>query len=364
MANYTQKLANMRSRRLGLDAATALTKDSRFIEAATFSEAYETRAKTDAVKYAIGAMQELEAKYTQICYEEGDRVRKQLNDGLKAAGIPATYDYQGSVPLNIHIRFASDIDLLVLHDRFVTVDWAGPKASTYSRLGRSSMEDMLVLRQQCESILASRFPAVKVDKTGAKSIALSGGSLQRKVDVVPSHWHDTTAYQISNQKHDREVKILDKSVPELVTNRPFQHMRQIANKDTVTNGGAKKMIRLLKNLRKDSPKNIDLNSYEIAALVWHFDDDKLTKPYFLELSLVAEAQRSLQWLVDYPALTKTLDVPDGSRKIIDAPEKMVALQLLKAEVDELATALVQELNPIYAANRDLVRKSLMEVEIF
>lgn len=88
MANYSQKLANMRSRRLGLDAATALTKDSRFIEAATFSEAYETRAKTDAVKYAIGAMQELEAKYSQLL-RKATGSENSFNDGLKAAGIPA-----------------------------------------------------------------------------------------------------------------------------------------------------------------------------------------------------------------------------------------------------------------------------------
>jgi len=43
------------------------------------------------------------------------------------AGISATFEYQDSVPLNIHIRFASDIDLLVLHAAFVTVDWGGSR---------------------------------------------------------------------------------------------------------------------------------------------------------------------------------------------------------------------------------------------
>lgn len=172
MANYAQKLVNMRNRRRGLDSFAVLSKSANFSEdAATFAEAYESRAKTEAIKYTLGAMQELEAKYTRISIEEGNRVRDQLRTGLSIAGIPVTFEYQGSVPLNVHIRFASDIDLLVLHDAFVTVDWTGPRASTYSVRSGNVVADMLTLRGTCESILDQKFPAVKVDKTGAKSIA-------------------------------------------------------------------------------------------------------------------------------------------------------------------------------------------------
>ena len=72
---------------------------------------------------------------------------------------------------------------------------------------------MLMLRCECETLLDRRYPQAKVDKTGSKAIKLSGGSLRRAVDVVPSQWHDTIAYQASGAKHDREVLILNKDVP-------------------------------------------------------------------------------------------------------------------------------------------------------
>lgn len=366
MGNYTQKLANMRSRRLGFfDSTNGLSKSASFIEAAALTEAYETRAKTEAIKYALGAMQALESKYTQISFQEGERVRNQLNTGLQNAGIPATFEYQGSVPLNVHIRFDSDIDLLVIHDKFITFDGTGPKASAYNTIQVSVLGEMLTLRSKCEQILEQKFPAVTVDKSGAKSISLSGGSLQRKVDVVPSYWHDTATYQITKAKHDREVKILNKDEYSLISNRPFLHMLRIEEKDFATNYGAKKAIRLLKNIRKDAIKDIKLSSYDIAALVWNFTNDALSKPYYLELSLVAETQRHLQFFVDNLEFTKTLDVPDLSRKIIDSPEKVLALQLLKMEVDQLAEDIARELKPlIYNSGYEAVQKSLMEAQVF
>lgn len=364
MANYSEKLANMRNRRRGLDSITALSKSASFAEdSVNLREAYESRATTEAIKYALGAMQELETKYTRICIEDGDRVRDQLKTGLNNADIPVDFEYQGSVPLNIHIRFASDIDLLVLHDGFVTLDWSGPRAGAYNRRGGSVLSDMLNLRTACESVLETKFPAVKVDKSGSKSIALTGGSLRRKVDVVPSHWHDTAAYQQSHDKRDREVKILDKDNVVMISNRPFLHMQRIEEKDERTNGGAKKAIRLLKNIKRDSSYDIKLTSYDIAGLIWHLDNNALNKPYYLELSLVAEVQKYLQFLIDNPIYAKSLNVPDESRKILDSNEKLQSIGWLKLELDELLEDIARELNP-FLTNRFLAAKQLMEARVF
>lgn len=363
MADYSQKLANMRARRQG-DSVTALNKSGAYAaDSVSFAEAYESRAKTEAIKYALGAMQELEAKYTRISIEEGDRVREQLRVGLSNAGIPVTFEYQGSVPLNIHIRFSSDIDLLVLHAGFVTIDWSGSQAQNYTVSGTNVLGKMLELRKRCEEILEAKFPAADVDKTGAKSIALTGGSLRRKVDVVPSHWHDTAAYQASHNKRDREVKVLDKKELSLIFNRPFLHMDQIEQKDQRTNGGVKKLIRLLKTLKSDSTRKIELSSYDIAALVWSMDDSMLTKPYYLELSLIAEIQRYLQLLIDHPTYAFTLDVPDQSRKILDTVEKFQTLKCLKIEIDTLANDIAHEIGPLIQ-NPGNVQQRLMEAQVY
>jgi hypothetical protein len=107
-----------------------------------------------------------------------------------------------------------------------------------------------------------------------------------------------------------------------------------------------------------------LGSYDIAALVWHFNDAALTIPYYLELSLVAVTQLQLQELISNPTLAMSLNVPDQSRKIIDSQEKFVALKRLKAEVDELAVDIVRELKPLYAGSPQLVQKGLLEAQIY
>lgn len=361
-ANYAQRLLNMRARRQGFDGI-GLVKAAQFSESEPILEEYERRGKTDAIRYTLGGMQQLDPKHTQISIEDGERVKGQLKSGLAAANIPITFEYQGSVPLNIHIRFTSDIDLLVLHAGFVTYDSTGSASSTYRPYVKTLETEMLTLRTKCEGILEQQFPAAKVDKSGAKSVQINGGSLRRKVDVVPSHWHDTSEYQSSRQKHDRNIRLLNKDTYEWLTNRPFLHMKKINEKDTSTGGGAKKVIRLLKSIKRDSDKNIDLNSYDIASLVWHFNGASLIKPSYLELSLLGETQKNLSTLVANPSLAFSLDVPDGSRKIFDSIEKYMELSKLKAEVDELAAATSRELNPYGIQTPEMIYRRLTEASI-
>lgn len=361
-ADFKQRLQNLKQRRLGLDVITksAALSGSQFAEMPSQTESYEKRAQTDALKYGLGAMQEVDQRYTAICYEEGNRVSAQLASGLAVSQISVKFDYQGSVPLNVHIRGTSDVDLLVLHDEFATFDRSGRQAYTYPPYVKSVMSEMQRLRANCETILPARFPAATVKCDGSKSIRIEGGSLQRKIDVVPAHWHNTAAYQSSLQKKDREICILDTSVPTTIGNRPFMHMHCINIKDTLTNGGAKKVIRLLKNLSKDSDQNIILSSYDIAGLAWHFDNASLNRPRYLEVSLIAETQGHLHRLIHDRPYCEALMVPDQSRKIIDSPEKFTSLIGLAFEVDGLAAQIMRELDPFGFQTPQTIRKRLSE----
>ncbi len=95
MADYTQKLANMRNRRTSLDSGGIAAMSAAFREATLLTESYEQRGKTGAIKYALGAMQQLEPKYTEISISEGERVRNQLETGLRNASIPAHSTIKG-----------------------------------------------------------------------------------------------------------------------------------------------------------------------------------------------------------------------------------------------------------------------------
>lgn len=371
-ANYSTRLANLKSRRLGLDRPVTF-REGVGLEAYASSqplrksfEAYESRGQTDTVRYALGAMQEVDPEYTKNSYEEGDRVKDALQSGLTAADIEATFDYQGSVPLNVHIRGVSDIDLLVLDDRILTYDQNGLRSARggYTPVSRSVTSYMTELRRECESILVRRYYAAEVDTSGAKAINVSGGSLRRKVDVVPSHWHDTIAYQESGQKYDRNIKVLDKYTLETIPNSPFLHMKRINDKDALSQGGAKKVIRFLKNLKNDSDREIALSSYDIASLVWHFDTLALTQPNYRELVLVAVAQQHLAQFARNRSSTEALWTPDSSRRIIDEPGKFDALVRLAAEVDAIAAVIAGEVSPYLPLTPDRIQKNLKELAVW
>lgn len=369
--DYSKRLGRMRERRQGGDSgivnlAESLGYGSQILTGYT-KEAYENRAKSETTRYALGAMQAVDAEYTNVSIKEGDRVRSQLSNGLYYLGISVEFEYQGSVPLDIHIKRHSDIDLLVLDSRFVTHDAAAAMAAGIQYgplLPKTAVQYLLELRASCERILINAYPAADVDTSGAKSINLSGGSLQRKVDVVPSHWHDSAAYQRSGQKYDRMVQILDKTVPTTISNSPFLHMKRVNDKDAVTSGGAKKVIRFLKTLKADCDQDISLSSYDIASLVWHFNDRELSQPAYRELALIAVTQAELNAMCRDYAGTCQLATPDGSRKIIDEPGKFISLQKLSAEVDAIAADIARELDPLVQWLPERTRPALEAASIW
>jgi hypothetical protein len=350
--DFDQRLQNLRDRRLGLTTLMAksesVTTDSvAMLTRVLKEESYQRRAAGRATKYALGVMQAVDPEYTQNSYDEGDRVQRQLRDALEGE-ISTEFRYQGSVPLDIHIKGISDIDMLVLRNDFHTYDPSGAAAIAghyRSPIPDTPVSRMQRLRSRCETILTGAYPAAKVDTSGAKSITLSGGSLRRKVDVVPSHWHDTAQYQLSGLEHERGISILLKDKHQTAENLPFVHIKCINDKDIGTWGGTKKAIRLLKNLKNDSDYTslISLSSYDIASLVWHFPNSSLQVVDSKELTLLAATKLHLTWCAANKAAVMDLQTPDGTRKIIDSDSKFMGLQLLSLEVDQLVEGVAEDL---------------------
>lgn len=345
--NYSQKIQRLKDRRQGLYSREGVYNFAEALSATTKIEKFQQLAEPEAVKYAIGAMQAVDAEYTRKSYAEGNRVRDRLAEGLSAASIPAMFDYQGSVPLDVHVRGNSDIDLLVLHDGFVTVDAAARAAYSYYDIPNMTPAQWLAdLRKECIAILERRFWGAKIDSSPGKAISLSGGSLQREVDVIPSHWHDTIEWKRTGDKRYRDICVFDSKAAQCLKNRPFMHISLIEDKCVAVRGGLRKCIRLLKNLRYDASKTIGLSSYDIAAIAWHMADQNLVVPYGVDLLLVERVRGHLKLLLDVPAYRAMLLVPDGSRPIFDKPDKADALADLYKEVEQLSVDLAREINPI------------------
>jgi hypothetical protein len=348
--DINRRLTQLRVRRGGTDRLTRLNESAsaEVVRKSSVEEAWQKRARTQPyTRYALGAMQEVDVDYTRISIETAERVGNQLLSGLTSSGISVEFRLQGSVPLNVHIRGVSDVDLLNLETSFLTYQASGSRSLSnyYSATSKNSIGVLQILRTESEKILTARFPAATVDKSGGKAIAISGGSLARPVDVVPSHWHDNQAYQASGLEHERSVTILNKKVIETIQNLPFLHIHRINERDKLAWAGLKKAIRLCKNVKNDAieeGRSINFSSFDIAAAMYHADMNAFGNGIFYELSILAETQRFLDELFHNPTKAKALIVPDGSRCVFDTEEKYNGLKALSFEMDDLAKEVAKE----------------------
>ena len=213
--DFSSRLDRVNARRNGtgvaaLNKSFALSEDSSLLDSVT--QGYRNKTKSKNFQYALVSMQEVDAKYTAISYREAERVAKQLDSGLLKNGQVVTVELQGSLPLNVHLRRVSDVDMLVWPWNFFVYDSFGVAASSYSISASNAVSEINTLRSESCTVLRSAFPAAKVDDSGAKCITMSEGSLLREIDVVPSVLYKTAAYQRSSNDDDRGVQIRQKEM--------------------------------------------------------------------------------------------------------------------------------------------------------
>ncbi|MCO5337586.1 hypothetical protein NHB13_13355 [Delftia tsuruhatensis] len=353
------RISRLRARRSGEPGMASLTKSTAgyggYAQDSAVVEDWERRGTPSQkwTRYAIGAMQAVSEKYTEVSKRTGERVANQLSNRLAARGIPSVFRLQGSVPLNVHIKGVSDVDVLTLRTDFLTYNTYGARAlkGIYSSsTSRTSKEVLRELRQCVEYDLERAFPEAEVNKNSGKAVKISGGSLARSVDVVPSHWDDNARYQISEREADRGVTVYDKKTGQTVDNLPFVHIDRIASRCDSIGGGLRKAIRLCKNVKSDSSRSIQLSSYDISAIMYYADMNALRVGYYTDLVILAETQRHLDHLFRNQEEADKLFVPDETRKIFDSPEKRSSLLALSLEIDELFTLVFLENYPNFASD--------------
>ncbi len=334
MANYKSKLQNLKNRRQDI-----ITK------AFSLNESFNKNEYGDSTTYALEAMEPINEAYTQNTYKACERVKNQLQPGLKEYGIDVDFRYQGSVPTNTHIKLYSDIDLLTIHQAFYSLQ--RPQIPPIPYFG-DPLEDLKNMRRKTYRILDTVFTACDIDDTSSKCITISGGSLNRKIDVIASNWYNALIYAETPLEVNRGIQILDRDNDLRIINFPFLHMHWINTKDDRVNGNEKRMIRLLKSLKADADSEIKVSSYDIASLVYRMDDPLLTVNRWERLKLLQNTNIFLNKIISDATFRNSLDVANGTRKIFCSDgANVVEVSKLQKELEDLIITIAGELKPLH-----------------
>lgn len=334
MANYRKKLQNLQARRL-----------DNITKAFSVTESFKKKTYGESTTYALEAMEPISDSYTQNTYKAVDRIKAQLEPGLKEYGIDVEFRYQGSVPTNTHIKLYSDIDLLTIHGAFFTLQRPQEPKEPYEG---DPLEDLKNLRRKTFRILDTVYTSCDIDDTGSKCISISGGSLNRKVDIIASNWYNALIYADNPDEANRGIQILDRDKNQRIVNFPFLHIYWINEKDKRVNGNEKRMIRLLKSLKADADEEIKVSSYDIASLVYRMDDSSLLVTGLERLKLLKNTNDFLLKVINDSTFRDSLSVANGTRKIFTFGGASVSeVAKLQKELQDLIIEIAREIRPLY-----------------
>lgn len=309
---------------------------------ASFSESFESQ-QGEFTKYILGALKPVEQKYTARLIEQGDRVENQLQKRILTYYPSIEFRRQGSVSNLTHIRFYSDVDVLVIIDKFYSME--PPQQPTIPYLG-VPVDDLLELRKKCASELSQAFPAATVDNSGSSAINLSGGSLACDVDIVPANWYNTNLYAQQPLEHLRGIQILNKDEAARKKNYPFLFNHRISESDRVRLGATRMLIRLLKTIRSDSEeekKPIDFSSFDICSVVYAMPDQFFKFSMKAPLEIIKNLEQWMSAILNFNTIRDALMVVDDSRKLFDKQEKAVEFAKLRDDLLAVYNGAKQEM---------------------
>jgi hypothetical protein len=317
-----------------------------------FSDELSSISYSNILKYVRYAMKGVEPEYTQKSKLAGERVKNHLKENLS----DVVYKYQGSVMTNTHIKGASDIDLLVICDKFYTFDRKSintvltteslKSQLNYTQIQKlqgeidnsgysgSALNDLKKNRIDSEETLNPIYDIC--DISHPKAIKITNKSLNRDVDIVIANWYDSVTAVLRDKDSDfRGIQVYNKeSNSKGDADYPFLSIKRVNNRSTETNGRLKKMIRFLKNIKVDSDLEIKLSSFDFNAICYNIETYKYSSKNFYELVPVIYLQlKSLSEDIEHSNNLKSVD--DNEYIFRYDNSKLDSLKNLMAEIDSI-----------------------------
>lgn len=322
-----------------------------------FSSELSAITYSSVLKYVRYAMKGVESEYTAKSRLAGERVKGHLKDQLS----DISFQYQGSVMTETHIKGASDIDLLVISEKFYRFDRStvvsalsdNKKYYNFLQLDKlqweiknagytgNTLNDLRDNRIDSENILKKIYD--ECDIKPPKAIKIKNKSLNRDVDVVIANWYDNVSSIINDKAIDyRGIQVYNKDLHQKGSpGYPFLSIQRINLKSKETTGRLKKMIRFLKNIKADSAFDITLSSFQFNAICYAIPMDQYQDKSFYQLVPILYIQ--LDDLYQNRSQANNLMSVDGNEYIFrNNPNQINELKYLMVEIKPILEDLDNE----------------------
>jgi hypothetical protein len=323
--NYSQRLQNVRHRKYDASLNESLTGKN-------FSKA----GIPENIKYMLEAMRPISKKYNDRTILASDNVKMHLEKEFNLHFYRA-YRRQGSVETDTNIQAHSDVDLLTIIDRYHFLALNLPNTDPYTASLPS--EDIAKLRSQALKILERHYD--EVDSSNSKCISIFNKNLHRKVDVVFAYWYHTEMYQNTNDEYYRGVKI-GSSIAD--PDFPFAHIHAVNYKGNSTADGSRRAIRLLKTLRADCERELELvKSFQLTTVVHDIDNNLLNFYGGRDLDIAKAVSQKLHQIIDNPFYRRSIKSPNGCETPLTNDKIVSELSIICSDLDELIADATREI---------------------
>ena len=205
-------------------------------------------------------MEETDPSYAYKAFYVSKRIQEKLLRAFQGRGLKVDFRYQGSIQTETNILLFGGIELILLQE--------GEGAKPWEQVKLMAAEVMDILTKEGEF--------KRVDFSNKHKIKVTTLKPTCEIAILPAIWLNNGDFEESKREIDRGIVEYDFSRKIQRKYLPFKHIARVNAKDKKTQGGLKRLIRLVNTLIRDGQDiSVDLSYSEIDSIVYAIPEKQL-----------------------------------------------------------------------------------------
>ncbi len=317
--DYSALLDNLQGRRFDEARRESIMSDS-----------FDTCDYPDSLKYCLECMEETDPSYAYKAFYVSKKIQDKLVREFQNREIKVDFRYQGSIQTETNILLFGGIELILIQEIKGAKPWLQVK-----RIAAEVMD-----------ILTSEGEFKSVDYSNKHKIRVTTIKPTSEIAILPAVWMNNGDFKQSKREIDRGIVEYDFERKVQRKYLPFKHIARINAKDKKTNGGLKRLIRIVHTLIRDSHEaDIDLSYSEVDSLIYAIPEKQLIYEPKKALALLGILSAQMNRAASDLTYLQKLISPSEKELVFGKKEgKQEEIKKLKKLLDNLIADIKEDLS--------------------